>query len=414
MTGSGTLLDPYVIWDVTDLQNIELDLTAYYELGQDIDASATIGWNAGEGFRTLGGWTATIFTGHLDGKGFVISDLFFSVIGLPRYAGLFYEISAGSVVQNLGLEDVNISASNMCGAFGRRNSGIIRRCYSTGVMISEAPDCGGLIQGNFAGGVIEKSYSIVDITCGVGGLGGGLVGTNDGNIDDSYARGDIDGLPFGTAGGLVGNNGAPITNCYSTGLVTAANPGGLVSAGLPAFVTNSFWDTETSGQAASVGGGTGKTTAEMKDSATFIGAGWDFATIWTICSGVNNDYPCLLGVTPSCVLAPVVIPTVTTNPATAISHLSAILNGTLDGGGGEVCECGFEWGLDTGYGMSTPTDSKVTSESFSQAIGGLFPGTTYHFRAFATNSVGTGFGADRSFITTPSFNRAHALSREEM
>ncbi|MBA7713105.1 hypothetical protein ES703_122103 [subsurface metagenome] len=32
MTGSGTKLAPYIIWDVDDLQAMENDLTAYYEL----------------------------------------------------------------------------------------------------------------------------------------------------------------------------------------------------------------------------------------------------------------------------------------------------------------------------------------------------------------------------------------------
>ncbi|MBA7667142.1 hypothetical protein ES703_75227 [subsurface metagenome] len=53
MTGSGTLLDPYVIYDVNDLQAMENDLAAYYELGQDIDASATLGWG-GLGFNPVG------------------------------------------------------------------------------------------------------------------------------------------------------------------------------------------------------------------------------------------------------------------------------------------------------------------------------------------------------------------------
>jgi hypothetical protein len=43
-------------------------------------------------------------------------------------------------------------------------------------------------------------------------------------------------------------------------------------------VNDSFWDTETSGQAASAGG-TGKTTVEMQDIATFSGAGWDIIAV---------------------------------------------------------------------------------------------------------------------------------------
>ena len=107
-------------------------------------------------------------------------------------------------------------------------------------------------------------------------------------------------------------------------------------------------------------------------------------------------------------------PTVTTNPATALSAITATPNGTLNQDGGEACECGFEWGLDTGYGTTTPTQSKTKDETFSQVIGGLFPGTTYHFRAFATNSIGTGYGADRSFTTALVISRAYALAREEL
>jgi hypothetical protein len=65
-------------------------------------------------------------------------------------------------------------------------------------------------------------------------------------------------------------------------------------------VSDSFWDTETSGQATS-DGGTGKTTAEMQDITTFSIAGWEIiavalnetnpAHIWNI---VNNViYPFL-------------------------------------------------------------------------------------------------------------------------
>ena len=108
------------------------------------------------------------------------------------------------------------------------------------------------------------------------------------------------------------------------------------------------------------------------------------------------------------------VPTVTTDPATELGAIAATLNGTLDSDGGEVCECGFEWGLDTGYGITTPTESKTKGQTFSQVIAGLQPGTTYHFRALATNSKGTSYGADRSFSTNLIISRAYALAREEL
>jgi hypothetical protein len=109
-----------------------------------------------------------------------------------------------------------------------------------------------------------------------------------------------------------------------------------------------------------------------------------------------------------------ILATVTTDPATGRGAIAATFNATLNQDGGEPCECGFEWGLDTGYGTTTPPQSKTTGEAFSQVIGGLQPGTTYHFRAFATNSVGTSYGADRSFATALVISRGHALGREEL
>ncbi len=95
------------------------------------------------------------------------------------------------------------------------------------------------------------------------------------------------------------------------------------------------------------------------------------------------------------------LPSVTTTLPTNVEATSATINGVLDSDGGLPSDCGFEWGLDTGYGFVTPTEPKSTSENFYQALGSLQPSITYHFRAFATNSYGTSYGSDQSF-TTPS------------
>ena len=91
-----------------------------------------------------------------------------------------------------------------------------------------------------------------------------------------------------------------------------------------------------------------------------------------------------------------VLPIVITDPATERNTV----NGLLFRDGGEACECGFQWGETVAYGNTTPTESKVTGETFSQALTGLIPAVTYHFRAFATNAAGTDYGGDRTFIAT--------------
>jgi hypothetical protein len=75
--------------------------------------------------------------------------------------------------------------------------------------------------------------------------------------------------------------------------------GGLVGVNI-GTVSNSFWDTETNGQANS-DGGTGKTTAEMQDITTFSGAAWNIiavadpstrnpAYIWNIVNGLTYPF----------------------------------------------------------------------------------------------------------------------------
>jgi uncharacterized repeat protein (TIGR02543 family) len=79
-------------------------------------------------------------------------------------------------------------------------------------------------------------------------------------------------------GGLVGLNLGTVRNPYATGIVTGEwQVGGLVGLN-GGTVSNSFWDIETSGQATSAGG-TGKTTAEMQDIATFSGATWNIVAV---------------------------------------------------------------------------------------------------------------------------------------
>jgi hypothetical protein len=84
---------------------------------------------------------------------------------------------------------------------------------------------------------------------------------------------------YSGVGGLVGVNGGTVSNSYSTGSVTGnEDVGGLVGWNNEGAVSNSFWDIETSATSTS-DGGTGKTTAEMQDIATFSGAGWNITAV---------------------------------------------------------------------------------------------------------------------------------------
>jgi hypothetical protein len=182
------------------------------------------------------------------------------------------------------------------------NTGNVSNSYSsgnvTGTGKQQSLSVGGLVGLNT--GTVSNSHSSANVT----GTGeqqslyvGGLVGVNTGTVGNSYCKGSVIGTgkqKLLCVGGLVGvnmgggNYKGTVSNSYSSGNVTGEQQslyvGGLVGAST-GTVSNSFWDIETSGRTISAGG-TGKTTAQMKSVATFLGAAWDIVTVANL--GIRN------------------------------------------------------------------------------------------------------------------------------
>src|SRR5882724_10749262 len=93
-------------------------------------------------------------------------------------------------------------------------------------------------------------------------------------------------------------------------------------------------------------------------------------------------------------------PAVTSNSATNVASFSATLNGSLNPRG-STTTIYFQYGPTTSYGSTTPMQTQTgnTFRNISANISGLSTSTTYHFRIVATNSAGTRYGGDRTFIT---------------
>jgi hypothetical protein len=93
-------------------------------------------------------------------------------------------------------------------------------------------------------------------------------------------------------------------------------------------------------------------------------------------------------------------PVVTTGEATGMTAAAATFAGIVDPRGGEATAA-FEYGQTTDYGERTEEQPVRAEGSVTAEVGGLSPGTTYHFRLVATSAAGQSAGRDRSFTTPP-------------
>ncbi|MFO7872347.1 MAG: GLUG motif-containing protein, partial [Candidatus Undinarchaeales archaeon] len=242
------VIDTSVISTCQDLQDMMLDLSADYYLTQDIDCTG-FDYGDGKGFMPIGDSELNAFTGSFYGQNHTISNLY---IDRPESAAGLFSFIDGAHIENVGIENADITGGGYVGTLVGYSSGEIYNSYSTGQL---------------SGGVAV----------------GGLVGENFGTVSNCYSDVSVNGGDF--VGGLVGENFDTVSNSYSSGQVTGNNDiGGLIGGSFGNPVYNSFWDIETSGQLTS-DGGTGKTTSEMQDVATFtdtvtigLDSPWDFET----------------------------------------------------------------------------------------------------------------------------------------
>jgi hypothetical protein len=94
-------------------------------------------------------------------------------------------------------------------------------------------------------------------------------------------------------------------------------------------------------------------------------------------------------------------PSAITGPVTSIGPSSATATGKVNPNG-LATTWYVEYGTSTGYGSKTSTlsaGSGTTNVDVTAPLGGLAPGTSYHYRVVAANSSGTAHGADGIFTT---------------
>ena len=95
-------------------------------------------------------------------------------------------------------------------------------------------------------------------------------------------------------------------------------------------------------------------------------------------------------------------PNVTTIVPLVIQSMGATVGGNVSSdGGAAVMERGVCWALTANPTISgSHTQAGSGTGSYTSSLTGLIPGKTYHVRAYATNSSGTGYGNDVTFTTS--------------
>jgi len=246
--GDGSSSDPYHISTCQQLQDMQNNLGAHYELVSDVDCSSYTG------FSSVGD-NNNQFNGVLDGQGYQVENLTINE-GSSDYVGLIGRIGSGGEVNNIGLVDADISGGSyyVGGLVGYIRYGSVSNSFSTG-NVSGSINVGGLV--GYNQGVLENSYSLANVSGDINL--GGLVGRNQLTISSSFSKGSVpDGL---NVGGLVGKNDDS--------------------------VSDSYWDNESSGQSSSAGG-TGLTTSEITGASASDNMNLDFSNAWQVVQGGNS------------------------------------------------------------------------------------------------------------------------------
>ena len=249
-----------------------------------------------------------------------------SVTGYEKAGGLAGENYNNSTINN-SYSTCTVKATTWyyAGGFVGLNfssNSTIYNCYSTGDVEGQEYVGGFVGSNNFATSTYS-CYSTGNVRAT--NNAGGFIGLNTNSssmVHDCYSLGDvtlISNQSNPNIGGFCGWNNETIGNCYSVGSVfyegstNPTNRGFLGHKGTGSVYNNNFFDNESSNQTSDeYEGATAKSTAEMKNEATFtdlntvgLTTAWDFAgnpfddqgndDYWALdrSGAMNNGYPYL-------------------------------------------------------------------------------------------------------------------------
>lgn len=180
---------------------------------------------------------------------------------------------------------------------------------------------------------------------------------------------------------------------------TSATSGGIITADGGAAITarGVCWSTSANPVATGTHTSDGTLTGTFTSNITGLAGN----TIYHVRAYATNTSGTAYGSDISFTTSAPVLATITTTAITLNAGTTATSGGNITSdGGGAITVRGICWGLSLNPSI---TDSKTSdgtgSGVFSSNLTLLTIGTSYHIRAYATNSVGIAYGQDISFTT---------------
>ncbi|RYD63808.1 MAG: filamentous hemagglutinin N-terminal domain-containing protein, partial [Sphingomonadales bacterium] len=290
--GAGSRASPWLLTDIYGVQGMTSRRFSSYALANTIDASDTVNWNGGAGFRPIAGASGTLpeafFGGTLDGRGFAIENLY---IRQPSYyySGLFTRLQ-NATIRNLRLTNATIdsggaSFGHVAGLAPIINDSTIDNVHIDGRFTASGQS--GIAAGlahtatnaTFTNVSVQGSISATDVAAGMVYI---LDGTS--SIRNAYVTASA--TANNGAAGIVYVNYADtsINSAWVSGLLTSQRLKAAIVIGAADGTIGSdvYWDidstTATDAVFFGVNGAVGLTSAQARTQAAY--AALDFSNTW--------------------------------------------------------------------------------------------------------------------------------------
>ena len=387
-SGSGTEANPYIITTPAQLQEMNNDLAAYYQLANNITVIT----------NTMIGSASSPFTGVLDGAGHVLfntksgfltgspasTQVINVVFDNPTFAVLnslggdyyYYGILTNVNVHECAFVNIAADIQNSGSIYGglcisglpNTNSITVTNCYFEGDYLSCTKSRGQNIMLTFISS--DSGVNTNNVYANLESI----------SITGSYASYDSDSISGITRGSSSISNSVSLTKSYSTihnsAFARVAESGSVTNCyGLNPSYLNDNIISESTNNGLNVNQATYQTQAFWENTL-----GWDFDNVWYWDSSANLPKLQVFRLNPPTITA------ITATPATGgqLTEYSLSVTATTEAAGGIT---GYQWSYSTDSGTTWQPISGATTATYVWTPGTSISGTVF-LKCYITGADG--------------------------